>query len=97
MKKIILIIVFIILILLYFNSLVQPTVKIVKDSKEIIVYVELPKTPEEFVQGLMFRESLPENSGMLFIFQNEEKRSFWMKNMEIPLDIILYMIFTGKE
>ena len=36
----------------------------------------------------MFRESLPENSGMLFIFPDSSPRSFWMKNTLIPLDMI---------
>jgi len=38
--------------------------------------------------GLMNRESLGENSGMVFIFQDEKMRSFWMKNTLIPLDMI---------
>ncbi len=50
--------------------------------------VELPKTNEEFMQGLMFREHLPQNEGMLFVFQEENKHSFWMKNTLIPLDMI---------
>jgi hypothetical protein len=36
----------------------------------------------------MNREYLEEDSGMLFIFTEEEKKSFWMKNTLIPLDII---------
>jgi hypothetical protein len=39
-------------------------------------------------KGLMHREKLDENSGMLFIFSNEAKRTFWMKNTYIPLDLI---------
>ena len=50
--------------------------------------VELPRTNQEFMTGLMFREHLPENEGMLFVFQEEAKHSFWMKNTLIPLDII---------
>ena len=50
--------------------------------------VELPKTNAEFMTGLMNREYLPENKGMLFIFQNDDKHGFWMKNTLIPLDII---------
>jgi uncharacterized membrane protein (UPF0127 family) len=37
--------------------------------------------------GLMCRESLPENSGMLFIFEEEKPLSFWMKNTRLPLSI----------
>ena len=36
----------------------------------------------------MYRESLPEDSGMLFVFGDEAVRSFWMKNTLIPLDMI---------
>ena len=39
-------------------------------------------------KGLMFREFLPENSGMLFVFSDEKPRTFWMKNTKIPLDLL---------
>ena len=45
-------------------------------------------TQEQKQQGLMFRRFMPENRGMIFIFNEEEERSFWMKNTLIPLDII---------
>ena len=50
--------------------------------------VELAKTAKERSQGLMFREKLNLNKGMLFIFESEREHSFWMKNVLIPLDII---------
>jgi len=50
--------------------------------------VELAKTPEQQSQGLMFRETLAANQGMLFIFKEEGIYPFWMKNTLIPLDII---------
>lgn len=50
--------------------------------------VELARTPEEQTQGLMFRESLPERSGMLFLFTDKGVHKFWMKNTMIPLDMI---------
>ncbi len=40
------------------------------------------------MQGLMYRDSMAINQGMLFIFDTEEPQSFWMKNTYIPLDII---------
>ncbi|MGK0385797.1 MAG: uncharacterized membrane protein (UPF0127 family) [Patiriisocius sp.] len=45
--------------------------------------------------GLMYRKELPSDSGMLFIFENEQPRSFYMKNTEIELDII-YMDASKK-
>lgn len=40
--------------------------------------------------GLMYRNSMAENHGMLFIFKDSQPRSFYMKNTEIPLDIIYF-------
>lgn len=51
-------------------------------------YVEIADNPAERAKGLMFRKELKEDSGMLFIFPNNEKHSFWMMNTFIPLDII---------
>ena len=50
--------------------------------------VEIANTNESRQKGLMFRESLEKNKGMLFVFDYEEKHSFWMKNTLLPLDII---------
>ena len=50
--------------------------------------VELARTPEEQTQGLMFRESLPQRAGMLFLFRDASPHRFWMKNTMIPLDIV---------
>ena len=50
--------------------------------------VEIAKTLEQRRQGLMFRQSLDQDKGMLFDFGEQGKHSFWMKNMLIPLDII---------
>ena len=40
------------------------------------------------MQGLMFRESLDEKAGMLFVFPNDTVHGFWMKNTLVPLDMI---------
>ncbi len=53
-----------------------------------IYRLELAKTPDEQAQGLMYRESLPEKSGMLFVFGDAAVHNFWMKNTMIPLDMI---------
>lgn len=57
--------------------------------------VELATTREEQALGLMFRDSLPDDHGMLFLFPGEARRSFWMKNTRIPLDIF-YFDSDGK-
>jgi len=50
--------------------------------------IERAEALAQQAKGLMYRESLDENSGMLFIFTSEAKRTFWMKNTLIPLDLI---------
>jgi uncharacterized membrane protein (UPF0127 family) len=52
--------------------------------------VEIADTQEKQALGLMFRDSMPADEGMLFIFPNEALRSFWMKNTRIPLDIMYF-------
>lgn len=54
----------------------------------IKIHVEFAKTPQELEKGLMNRDSLGKNSGMFFIFPDEQARNFWMKDTLIPLDVI---------
>lgn len=54
---------------------------------ETVFSVEVARTPEERAKGLMHRKDLPPLEGMLFIFDEDQKLSFWMKNTEIPLSI----------
>jgi len=49
--------------------------------------VEIADTPEKSAHGLMFRKTMSQDHGMLFIFPDEEPRSFWMKNTFLPLSI----------
>lgn len=49
--------------------------------------LEWADTLEERQMGLMNRTSLPENSGMVFVFEQNQPHCFWMKNTLIPLDI----------
>ncbi|MDP7141034.1 MAG: DUF192 domain-containing protein [Candidatus Woesearchaeota archaeon] len=56
------------------------------DGEEITV--EVARTKSEKQKGLMFRDELCDNCGMLFVFDEESKHSFWMKNTRIPLDMI---------
>ena len=50
-------------------------------------FAQIAITPEELSQGLMFRNNLDKNHGMLFAFDYPKRMSFWMKNVPIPLDI----------
>lgn len=59
-----------------------------KGRKLCTFKVELAVTQEEQSRGLMFRKEMPSGSGMLFVNNNDEMRSFWMKNTYIPLDIL---------
>ena len=50
--------------------------------------VEIADTNESRRLGLMFRKNLAKNHGMIFVFENEGRHSFWMKNTLIPLDLV---------
>ena len=52
--------------------------------------VEIADDDEERARGLMFRDALPANRGMLFIHDREEPLAYWMKNTRIPLDILYF-------
>ena len=49
---------------------------------------EVAETNTEKARGLSFRESLPQNQGLIFLFDTAEKYQFWMKDMRFPIDII---------
>jgi uncharacterized membrane protein (UPF0127 family) len=52
--------------------------------------VEVADTQEKQALGLMFRDEMAEDHGMVFVFPNEAPRSFWMKNCRIALDIMYF-------
>ena len=54
------------------------------------IQVEVADTPSKHARGLMERDSLPADEGMLFVFDDETPRSFWMKNTRIPLSIAYF-------
>ena len=54
------------------------------------IKVEVAATPDLRARGLMYRDSLPADRGMLFIYPDEAPRGFWMKNTRIPLDILYF-------
>ena len=56
--------------------------------KDVSVRAEVVDTAVDRQQGLMFRENLPQGQGMLFVFEDEGRYGFWMKNMKFPIDII---------
>ncbi|MBP7796120.1 MAG: DUF192 domain-containing protein [Elusimicrobiales bacterium] len=92
MKKIILIslsIIIITFILVYFfnkkNENIKSAVMIVNRES---INLEVARTEQQKELGLMFRKKLCDKCGMIFIFDEEESRTFWMKNTYIPLDII---------
>jgi uncharacterized membrane protein (UPF0127 family) len=49
--------------------------------------IEIVRDQMRRMRGLMYRRSLPDSSGMLFVYERPEPRTFWMKNTYIPLDI----------
>jgi uncharacterized protein len=65
-----------------------PVVRIeTAEGGEVVVPVEIADSPEERQVGLMNRESLPEDAGMIFLFDQDEDGGFWMKDTLIPLSI----------
>jgi len=52
-----------------------------------VIRVEVANTEDTRRTGLMFRDALPENEGMLFVYETEGKHAMWMKNTLIPLSV----------
>ena len=57
-------------------------------TEDLPFHIEIPKSDTERKQGLMFRKSLPSDSGMLFVFEPQAHPSMWMKNTLISLDML---------
>ena len=58
------------------------------DRGAVEVVAEIANTPVLRARGLMYRESLAEGKGMLFVYQRRDVHTFWMKNTLIPLDML---------
>jgi hypothetical protein len=65
-----------------------PKVYLSTPQGDLAVNVEIAARPATIERGLMFREHLPPDGGMLFLMPEERSWAFWMRNTLIPLDII---------
>jgi len=71
-------------------------ITIERDGQVItVIKAEMAKTQEERNNGLMYRKSLQDGQGMLFVFERDDVLSFWMKNTFIPLSIA-FIAYDGK-
>lgn len=62
-------------------------------SGDVSFSIEVADRDEERARGLMFRHDLPDDRGMLFIFEQTRRVAFWMKNTPLPLDLV----FIGEN
>ena len=67
-----------------------PKAIIATASGDVVVHVEIADSPAERARGLMGRAQLPSDSGMVFVFPQDTRASFWMKDTSIPLSIAFY-------
>lgn len=61
--------------------------RVSQEGREVSIRVEVASTPEERQKGLMHRDHLDEDAGMLFLFAADGRGGFWMRNTLVPLDI----------
>lgn len=64
----------------------EPTTALIVFGNDT-VFAEVADSPDERSEGLMNRSEVPDGTGMLFVFEFESNRSFWMKDTYIALDI----------
>ena len=58
------------------------------EAKQEAVTVEIAERTDDRTRGLMYRKSMPDDHGMIFVFEEREDHTFWMKNTCIPLDML---------
>ncbi len=69
------------------------SLRIETKSGPVLLNVEVADTEAKREQGLMFRRSISDDHGMIFLFDGEQEITMWMKNTYIPLD----MVFIGND
>ena len=72
------------------ESVAFETITLRGKQSSVSYFVEIADTPSKAEIGLMYRKSMPENQGMLFIFPYPSIIKMWMKNTYIPLDMIFF-------
>lgn len=60
------------------------------EESHVSLFVQVATTPQEQEDGLMYRDRMDEDKGMLFVFDREQPLTFWMKNTQIPLDVLFF-------
>jgi uncharacterized protein len=68
----------------------KPQITLKGPSAELPITIEIADTDASRAKGLMGRTELSSGSGMLFIFDEDKRAAFWMKNTLIPLDVIYF-------
>lgn len=59
-------------------------------ARSVAFAVEIADTPASRARGLMFRDDLPRDAGMLFVFEDAAPRAFWMENTPLSLDMLFF-------
>lgn len=77
------------------RGLITARLTVESDGRSATISVEIAATRREREQGLMFRQQLAEDAGMLFLFPSDDSIGFWMRNTYVPLTIA-YVDASGR-